>query len=1020
MIEGGDFFMRIRTELERTVTEAETFLASEGEFLTDGTKLALSDMIGRARDALSGCGVPFVRNREFYNPRENEALFFALERFTMAPTYLPNGSVYAKYGLRPALEWAKSQDMRYCGKEALKKKAEQALAQSEALLERTPRGKVPGGVPDSVRAELERAAEDLSKEALPQAECAVRVIRCLNAARKFRLSVYLRSDFEPGSNLFQSAEEAASFPQEVQADADAREQYQRIRRETDAVSLETARLLPRFQKEKTDYNLLNRYFHLWSSAEQNLNFAVPDDAAWAELRFSLPREDNEKDGVGHFWLDDVRVFAANGRDWPIRNPGFEETAGGVPAGWVPFAQSGSPVCKTENRSGYSGNGNRSVFVQNPTPQDEGGWKQENRIPVEGGGTCTITFRAKIDGKPKKGIRAEILFFDDRQQPCGQYVTFFRKKSCVSDIPFALTMQCDAIVYAFTGDLRYAEKAKLELLYVMNDFCQGAEYWMVENARPEGSDAYGAVQGGRILCSAAAAYTYLKGSGVVTDEEKRRFYRQLDYLLRYLLDLRDRTELSPEDAQRNCSNWQMDMCAGTGMMMMAVGDDFPNRRVWLANAVAVLRGQLGCNINSDGSWPESMRYQYSALGRFLIFAKALKNCTGEDWFRETGLCRLLSAPIDLQTPRYEFLGGVSTPDFGDHVMSNGSEFGIFSPYLSDVKQVDPGLADRAFLTWRRAGRPVPRLFTEDPAIQNLFLRCGSYRPETDSLTLPEACSCPDAGVYVFRKHACTPQESYFTVMSSPRPVGHGHLDQGSFMIWKNCVPIVLDSGVEGYFDGTVNWHLCSYSHACLQLEYRGAKAPRSGGGINLTAGTFSRDHGWLDVPRQSRVLSYHPDGPVKTLKIAIRYPNGCLHIREFFFFYDQEFYLIHDSVAGWTGRILFSLPIVASHSEIRENSVYSHGLFSIDLETHFLGGHPQIQMEKGRCAPMIPRNGKNCEMEYLRACATAPEGFTTVLYPKVRGTSGLMIERKGGKYLLTVSDSRFIIQTGEHFSVQIVS
>lgn len=70
--------------------------------------------------------------------------------------------------------------------------------------------------------------------------------------------------------------------------------------------------------------------------------------------------------------------------------------------------------------------------------------------------------------------------------------------------------------------------------------------------------------------------------------------------------------------------------------------------------------------------------------------------------------------------------------------------------------------------------------------------------------------------------------------------------------------------------------------------------------------------------------------------------------------------------------------------------------------------------------MIPRNGKNCEMEYLRACATAPEGFTTVLYPKVRGTSGLMIERKGGKYLLTVSDSRFIIQTGEHFSVQIVS
>ena len=47
------------------------------------------------------------------------------------------------------------------------------------------------------------------------------------------------------------------------------------------------------------------------------------------------------------------------------------------------------------------------------------------------------------------------------------------------------MQCDAIQYAFTKEIDYARKVKLAILYILNDFCQGAEHGRVMNRRPEG-------------------------------------------------------------------------------------------------------------------------------------------------------------------------------------------------------------------------------------------------------------------------------------------------------------------------------------------------------------------------------------------------------------------------------------------------------------------------------------------------------------------------------------------------------
>lgn len=999
--------MKPREELKSLITESKNYLRTSDGYLTDGTKDALSDMVGLAERALRGEPVPFVRNREFFRPPDDCTLRFALRRYTMAPTYL-EGKVYSHYGLREALKWAKTRDMRNAGKDGVAARAELAKRQAAALLQ-TPAGGSVGCVPPERKDALSAALRDL-RGARSSDETAKSAVRCLNEIRRFRFSIRLRSDLDPKSNLFFSAEEFEKFRNSVFKNPERASQFELIKKKADEITPEQSRLLAEFYRMPTDYKLLNEKFRLWSSSDKIINFTAPENAVSASLRFFLPSRDNVQSGIGRVFLDNVAVIAANGRNWDLENPGFDR-GGGSPDGWRPVVLKGTPVLRWEK----NGVQPHTLSMENPTENDEGGWEHCGKLPVTPGSVYTLVFEAKIDGKPQIGLTSEVGFYDAAGKPCGSIRRSFKRKSSLSNFSCALSMQCDSIVFAVTGDRGYAEKAKNELLYTLNDFCQGAEHWMVTNKRPEGCDAYGAVQCGRILCSAACTYMFLRDADVFSLREKDWFYRMLEYLLRYVLDLRDRTELPPEEARRGCSNWQMDMCAGTGMMMLAVGDDFPNRKSWLYNALSVLRAQLTLSINPDGSWPESIRYHNSALSRISVFAKVLRGCTGEDWFSETGLARMFRFTAEVQTPTNDFLGGISTPPFGDHVMGGGEEFSVFAPYFSDVARFDRQLADTLYFTWRRAGSPMPRLFSEEITLCRLLAEGGSYRPREGSrLTLPETVSYPDAGIYLFRKNALAANESLFAVMSSPKPVGHGHLDQGSFMIWKNRIPIVADTGVEGYFDGTVNWHLCSYSHACMQFSARQKTRGTAGGGeINLTAGTYSQDRGWFDTPRSSKVLAYRPEGPVKSICIQIENSGGTgTQIRQIFFAEEPELYIINDVTERFGGTVLFNLPVVSECSELCGSSVFSRGFSGVDLQTEFLGPLPSITLERGRSAPMYPSSGEVCELEFIRAQAQAEDGITAVLFPVKRGEKGFSSRQTETGWLITAGTAELVLFRGK--------
>lgn len=1027
-----------RSKLQNLVERAEQMLVSESGFYTEGTGLALIDIVTVAKRVLAGeHALPFVRSREFYRPREDEDILFATTRFTLAPSYSSSEEIGNLYGLEPALKWFEQQNMRGKGADWLKKKAGFVIDQAEELLGSATLGGDVGNYNPVAGGQLHSAVERVKQEtsnlsAINEESLTFAIVNCVNRIRDFRFSRILRTDVDILSNLYLTKGDLQKLKEAAKRDEIISNQCRRIRELADNYSLAYIEKASLLMQAKMDYNHINQEFYVWSSTDKMINFTAPKRAKFAELTLVLPADENESDGLGHVWIDNLEIHSASGSSLEIWNGGFDEGEEGSPYHWKPVTLKGNPEFRWEDEYPYCGGGVRpsasgvnssppvglpaqegqvcrSLYICNPTEQDEGAWVYNNKIAIKGGEGYTLTFAAKLDGKFKNGLRTVITFKDEAGVLLGEFENVFNRKSSLPNSSFQLTMQCDAIQYAFTDDVNYAMKTKKEMLYNLHDFCQGAEHWLVTNERPQGSDSYGAVQGGRLLCSLAVSYSLIKQADVFTQEEKENFYSLLEYMLRYMMDLRDRSELTPYEAQYGASNWQTDMCAGTGYLMMAM-EDFPNRKTWLYNANKVLKSQLNLNLNPDHSWPESIRYHHAALERFAGYAKVLNHVLAENWFQDTPLSNMFDYSIQLQTPGYQFFDGhIGTPPFGDHALGGGSEFGSYPIYLEDIEKIDKNLADRMYQSWEQAGRPLKGIWGEAVVLENLLGVGKSYVP-ANQLELNSTKNFSDAGIYVFRKNPFSTAQSYFAIMSSPKPVGHGHLDQGAFILYKNSVPLVMDSGIEGYFDSSTSWHISSYSHSCMQFSTRKIHRKVSTGAINLSAGTYSLERGWVDTPKTSRVLDCTIGTDIESISIEIMNPEGKgRHIREVHYIKAFDLYIIRDSVKDFEGEVIFNLPIAASTSVISGQRVLSEGYYEVVLETVFLSKLNRIWLDKGRTTRFFPSEETIPTMEYIRAVADAKEGFVTVLYPHAKGQKRLKISSQ--------YENNIIIST-EEFQVNI--
>lgn len=192
-----------------------------------------------------------------------------------------------------------------------------------------------------------------------------------------------------------------------------------------------------------------------------------------------------------------------------------------------------------------------------------------------------------------------------------------------------------------------------------------------------------------------------------------------------------------------------------------------------------------------------------------------------------------------------------------------------------------------------------------------------------------------------------------------------------------VPLVADTGVEGYFDASTPWHLCSMSHACLQF-HRPPVAPQNVGFINLSAGTYSAEHGLCDTPYHSRLLDCRADG------MTMEIPNPCgrgLHRRELNYDSRHGVLTVRDTVTDYQGLVTVSLPLAVETVSVQGNTILCQGFYGWRLRIELLTPAERVWIEPGRSTRFFPSPDPLPQTQHLRIEAQARDGVTLRLTPE---------------------------------------
>lgn len=772
------------------------------------------------------------------------------------------------------------------------------------------------------------------------------MVKVYDAMHDMRQNQVLRSDIDSLSTLFLTGSEMTGLAAKIQKSATLTNEYNIIKQMSDEDNMTAVDRLQWFVDD-LPMDQICTYFKFYSSSG-NLIFTPPSNTAYGTLEIYLPStnyENSETGDIGHIWIDTVKIAVSGEDDIPIENSDFE-TGVGMPDYWETVSYSGNPVFKWETRPNYVDAGNASMYIENPTNQDCGGIRYTEKLPLYAGISHTLTFRTKIDKRfVDRGIVARITYYDKNDN----VISVLEKEGNVKSgkgnvLQYA---QADAIVYAVEGDPYYAEKCKKRLLFSLNDFCQGAEYWMVKGGRPDGIDAYGEVQGGRIMASACAAYTLIKDADVFSEDEMKRFADMIEYLAYFIMDIRDRTEDEFSRATQG-SNWQTDMACGAGMYGMTF-PEAPHSRQFLTNGALVIYGHMQNQLYDDGSWPESSRYLSSVINKFAPFAVAIGNARGDDWFAETKLPKVFEHLINIQTPPYIYFNGkIGTPPVGDDTLKEQGAFAALGIYSEKINSINPKLAAAMRKTWLKSGSPMNTYASEAISMQNFFTGTSgdTYK---ESVKAPGDYLSENIGQYIFRENSGTDREKFFDIISNKSALGHGHYDQGSFIFYANGLPLVMDPGIDGYFNSTKRWYTGSSSHACL---------------------LFAKNGDYLNTPTTSRADGVICSDELNAMRVTVDYGADGKHERSFALLEDGfGAVIIWDRVTGAGGETVFNMPVTAKKSEISGNTVYSTGYYGTDLKTTVL--QPQktdITTRWGPSTEFMPKISGGYKQNYVMSRA----------------------------------------------------
>ncbi len=826
--------------------------------------------------------------------------------------------------------------------------------------------------------------------------------------RELRDSICIRTQVEPNSTVFYAEDELKEFRNTFKADPT----FLDIKENVDKNEMSTVREMAEatgMNGSVEKYNALLDKYPAWSTTEYGIT--TPEGTEKAYITLTLDGRDNETNvnGIGHAWVDNLTAHkTVDGKDISLTlpNPSFEDGSDTVVDGktvrskvdkWTSKV-TGNGKTSVYNRLndgyGLAASGNYSLYMENPDRDSSVTWTSAT-FDIDNAQSYTFYLTVRNIGVMEyQGITMQIHYLDKDGQETGISPEIYNKTKSYT-YSFTSTpnilMQQAAICYQVTNDRTYAEYAKHFLSIFMNDHLQGTQTWQIHNYRPNGIDAYGAVQAGRNASSIANTYSIIRNvDGLYEDEEREYLMRQFELLTDMLMDLRDRTEITEDDNEGWGGNWEMDEAAGAAQIAIAALDDGTGHAhldysvQYIDNGRRVNEEQMKNVYRDDGGYPESIRYHVECTQKYLILAKAYRNLINFDMFADPTyrLSKALEFMVNQQTPAYSGNGGrISYPPIGDDSQSDGNAFFLCGLYYDEIYKLDPALGLKLYVTWVRAGRPLPGLWNGEQSYAQLFFGRTLDLSEYDDqwaqvLNLKTSDATTEWGNYIMRNNFDS-KETYISFNNFKNAIAHGHYDQMSFIMYADNVPLVVDPGINSYWDS--HWYRETPAHSLLQFDRNGGFYA-GGPGSSVNKDWFTSDY--MDY-----ISAQNPDG------------NWT---RNFAFWKGGfEAVVIWDKVTpGTVTRSNYTLSTAKTYADggitfDGTNKFTAKCFNNIDLELTFLKGNPEsYEVEASHAASgtlPVRANADDPVVDVLRVTSAVREDYFTVLFPKTAARGSLDVK-----------------------------
>lgn len=690
---------------------------------------------------------------------------------------------------------------------------------------------------------------------------------------------------------------------------------------------------------------------------QSVLFTAPAGAAGMTLSADFG-------GQGSSMVDAVSLTSLATNQPVAVTDGTFEAFGTPSSGWQTTSQtSGATVERTTD---WAFDGVASLHYAGSTPADGAVVSLKQQLPASGGTRyslgATISQRGLIDGS---GLTWKVAFVDAAGNPVGSPFlapAYNWDTHTRWDSPLFEATQASADVYLVTGDEQAARKAILGLKYLIGESVWGMDYVLTTGSKPNGEDGYGAVHFGRAMGGFAQALDLVMGSRSMTDEDRAWLTDRLGWMQDTEMNLAYYDYSTPAG---RISNWNLDRAIGVGMVAITL-PNLTSAQTYREHAEGEVVWMLDNVVGEDGAFPETIRYHVAPLVRLVPFAEALTRAGGPNLLNNEKLKKMFSFLITVQTPvdstNTSAPGTILSPAIGD-ANYNEVPYRTLGWSAGLYKTSDPTLSAQMQWTWKRAGEPVADTGANPWPLQPLLATDPSLPTADPHLTSTAVVS---VGYDILRNQVGTPSEDYMIMSDTPRPLGHNHDDRTGFSLWGDSVPLALDSGVGGYFNGDNVWFNSAAAHNVVQFQVGTAwagTAPQ----VTTPIRFYSPQ---LDVVQAGGATPGATDYQRNVLQL--KGPFGA--------------YLIWDRIQS-SQPSRFNLHTLTTSIDQQPGLLVAHGYNGVDLDVHLLGAQPSITLDKGAVSGDWPQK----DQQWLQLGQPAGVDHTVLLQP--RATSAAPLETR---------------------------